>query len=670
MEGDKAQNWGPLVRSSFGPNRTYIRMASPALRERNYFNLQGLNMYLPDEVMNDNETPHAHNFRMYDPSLDFARTAISKRNGHRAYSVPIGEASHTTNTSTTGEADKTLTSTTWLAMPLTTSAAGRVSKIEVRVKNNNGGTAPLIIELRSDSSGSPGITVLAQTSISQANIGSSYDYEGAYVIDAPDLSNATDYWIVCYQQDNALGDYKWASNTSTTLAKTSSNSGGTWSSTSYSLNFKLYYATSGGVKGQTRFYRSTTTPLQVFAHGTNIYSVNDGTGATTSIASSLNGSATDYQFGSVNNLLLWVNGFDNIKKWDGSTTSDLGGTPGIGKSIALHKNRVFVLSATDPNLLKFSDAADYEVFQSTSFLYVPSPKFQDPGVGIISFQDNLVTFTRNNKYILQGSDLASFVLREATSKKGAVGPLAIDRDDSYIYFLSDDGLNRFNGGVDELLSEKVDPIIQSISDKSKCRVHVHDNKVYIYYGVASDANSTNCLIYDIKYKQWLHDTGIICIGSNSQNSQTDADIRISGSSRLGMVMYTDDETSDLGKAIDFEYRTKYHTFGSPSKKHRVKRFYPYFQPTDGSHYVNCQVDVDDQNSPTDNYISVSPEGAEWGGGAKWGDGTTWGSSILEPERITIPGQNRKHQLRFKQSQVDTPVRLIGYTLYTRDRRPI
>ena len=59
-----------------------------------------------------------------------------------------------------------------------------------------------------------------------------------------------------------------------------------------------------------------------------------------------------------------------------------------------------------------------------------------------------------------------------------------------------------------------------------------------------------------------------------------------------------------------------------------------------------------------------------GGGYTWGGGSQWGSNILNPERITIPGQNRKHQIWFVQYGADNPVRILGYTTYTKLRRAI
>lgn len=656
--------------SPFTPKRPYIKTNAQALDEKNYFNLKGLNKYSPDELMDDKESPEARNFRVFDDKSTETRTAISKRYGHRFYSTPVGETDRGSQTSTTGAADRAITVTTWYAQPFTVSQAGNLSKVEVRIKNDNTGTAPLIVKIYSNNGGVPG-TLMATTSISNSSISGSYAYLTARTIEAPAVTTATTYFIVSNQQTEGTGDYKWSSTSSATDALVSVNSGNSWSSTSYALNYRVYVSTSGGVLGQTRFYRSTTTPLQVFAHSTNVYSVNDGTGATTSIDSGLSANAEFYRFAGLDDNLYYVNGFDNPRMWDGASAADAGGSPPVSKDVVVHKNRLFLLEP-NTNRVVFSDIGDYDTFGSTSFLYIPAPKTADVVVGMIPFQDGLVFLTRNTKYILTGSDLTSFTLREATAKKGCVGIGAFATDDNYIYFVSDDGVYRFNGGTDQLLSQKVDPILDATATKEDINVVIQQNLVRIYYTPTGQTEQHNCLIFDSTYTQWLHDTGVYVSRANRWVSQTDDGEFLVGNSRVGALYYAEDRTSfsDVGKPIDFEYRTKYQSFDHPSRKHRVKRLYPFFYPGEYSYYVDVQIDVDEMNSPLSFPVNIGTSGATWGGGSTWGGGAVWGGGTLEPQRIAIPGQNRKHQIRFVQGGVDNPVYVLGYSVYLKMRRPI
>lgn len=655
--------------SRFGPRRPFIATKGMGLDERNYFAMRGLNMYQPDETLPDTNTPFAKNFRLFDPQTEGSRVAISKRLGHTFYSVPVGETDRGNLISTTGAADQSMTTVTQLAQKFTVSASGNLTKVELNIKNDSSGTAPMIVCIYTDSAGSPG-TCVATSSIKSADVPAVYAYTGVRFIEAPSVATSTDYWIVAYIQTEGTNNYKWSSTTSATTAKVSTTSGNTWSTTSYALNYKVYVSTDGPVKGQIRFYTSTAAPQQIFAHGTNLYKVTDATGATTSVKSGLNSAATSYKFAAVNDKLYFVNGADTPFVYDGSSTAIAGGSPPVAVSVVLHKNRLFYLTA-GTNRVDFTDLGAYETIGSTNFLYVPSPKTADPVIAMVSYQDNLVFFTKTTKYILYGSDFNSFVLKESTAKTGAAGLNAVCRDDNFIYFLSYSGLHKFNGGSDQLLSEKIDPLLSQIADFQTVRLAVADDKVHIHYKKSGDAVEADCLMFDLKYNEWLHDTDCYTKDMNTWESQTDTQQILASSSRVGQLFYYGQGYSDLGRPIDFEYRTKYFSFDHPSRKHRIKRLYPYLRAGESNYNLTLQIDADYANNPTNYTVPLySTTSTIWGGGSAWGGGYIWGGNILQPTRLTIPGQNRLHQIRFKQYGAENPVKIIGFTIYSKMRRAV
>ena len=213
------------------------------------------------------------------------------RKGMDFHSDSAGHTEDDTETSTTGASDGSFSQTTWLAQPFTTTSAGVLSQVDLNIKNANSATGVPIVEIWSNSGGEPS-TRLARSSISASDITSSYAYLKVRFPDPPTLATSTTYWIVVYTQATGSNSYNWSSTTNTTEALTSADSGATWASTSYSLNFKQYYATTGGVKGLHRAYKSDGTAVTLMAHGTSLYSVNDTTGALTAIKTGLDASAT------------------------------------------------------------------------------------------------------------------------------------------------------------------------------------------------------------------------------------------------------------------------------------------------------------------------------------------------------------------------------------------
>lgn len=665
-----------MARSAFSRRRPFVRTGGTALSENNFYNLSGLDLYSPDELMRDNMSPYGRNFRMFDDEELTSRVAISKREGHTRYSDVVGEQVNAANTSTTGADTLTVGSINWIAQFFTTSAIitnNNLSRISLRARNTGGGTAPIIVELWSDDSTLPG-TKIATSSIDPTTLTSSYAYVDAIFIEAPELEPDTNYWIVVHQQSEGTGVYDFSTTTNGSVAATSSNSGNSWTVQNYALNFNVYSGPEGGVIASHRFYRTTASPETIFvaynSTGVGLYRVNDATGAVTQITVTLSTSATNYEFVNVDNVCYFVNGVDTPKKYDGTTVTDMGGSPGVAISIRLHKAVLFLLDSS--NRVIYSTPSDLELFESTAFIYIPAPFTADYAEYMETFQDNLLFMTKNTKWVLYGQDVNTFTLRESTSTKGIAGPKAAHKYESFIYFVSPDGdVYAFNGGTDKSIGLNISRALDRTADIKDVQVLVHDNLLRIYYAPTGQSQLRDCLVDDLEFFQWEQDTEIYSNGGTVLNSQTDSNVLVHNSSRISRIMYAETGTSDLGKPILFDYWTKYHNFGHPSRKHRLKRLYPLLRAGTGPYFINVDVDADEQNDPVENAISLDAGGSTWGGGDTWGGGATWGTTgnYIQP-RISIPGQAVKHQIRFTQHGVDNPVSIVGYSTYTRLRRPI
>ena len=144
------------MQTRFSPRRQFIATGKQGLIENNLFTFSGLNMVDPDEISDKDESPFAKNFRVFAPKDDTKRVAISKRYGYSKFSIPVGETIYTVQTSVTGAADATVGTAVWKAMPFTVTAASRLSKVGLNIKNNNSGTGPIIVKIYSNVSSAPG----------------------------------------------------------------------------------------------------------------------------------------------------------------------------------------------------------------------------------------------------------------------------------------------------------------------------------------------------------------------------------------------------------------------------------------------------------------------------------------------------------------------------------
>jgi len=624
----------------------------------------GLNLVQPFTQLKDGVSPYLYNARLYARNSTDRRVAVGTRKGPGFYTIPIGETIDTSQTSTTGASDTTLTTTSWAGAIFVAGTSGRLTKVDLNLKSGTTPTQHLIVAIYSNSAGSPG-TLLATSSILTNSITSSYSYVSARFAEAPTIVSGTSYWIVAYMQLGGSGSYQWSNTTAATTSKTSSSSGGTWSSTSYALNVKPYISSSSKLLGGFRYTPSTGTNKTLIAHGTSIYTVADLTGVTTAIATGLSGSATDYYFDQADDKVFWVNGNDVPKYWDGTTVTSVTGSPPNGKFIIFHKNRLFVVDPLNPTKVVYSELGDYNNYPSTNFIYAPSPKSGDSITGWVVFQDNLVIFTRKTKYILFGDDPGNFILRQSSGKKGAVNQDVIKADANFIYYLSDDGAYRYNGSADELISDSIQPEIDGMNDKTRASAVIQNNYYRLYYAGTGSIVSNLCVLWDTLNKFWLRDTNTYISKSFLKEDSS----LYEGSSLTGTLYLAEQAYSDLGKPIEFKYWTKY--FGDGLRKILLRRFIPSIRLQTQPYLLNIYIDIDQRNTiPLQYTINAQASGSTWGGGSTttWGTGVTWGSATVSNPQILRGTEAYWHQIRFEQTGVDTPVEILSYLLQIRVRR--
>lgn len=650
--------------------RVYRKYSVPPITsrviEQEHFNfIEGINTYATDDNVKNNQLKLVQDGRV--TKLGSYKT----RQGADFYSDAAGVTQDQAQTSTTGAADKTFNTTTWLAQKFTAGTTGRLTKVEVRLKNALSATGTVLVSIYSDSSGP--LTELAKSSIASSDITSSYAYLTARFISAPQVASGTSYWIVLRVQENGNNSYNWSSTTSATTADTSSDSGTSWSTTSYALNFKQYVSTDSPTLGLYRAYKSSGTKETLLAHGTVLYKVNDVTGALTSVKTGLSSSATKYRFEVANDVVYYVNGVDAPRKYDFSTDSATGGSPEVSTNLKLHKGLMFYVSASDPNKLFYSNFGVYETFTSTDFIEVPAPKTGDPIVALAPLNDALVIWTRYNKYILYGSDNATFQLTQAPGKKGTYAQETVAVEGNFAYFLGDEGLYRFNGTDDELISDAVYEDIKGLPNRDSACVATNNDRVYVFYRPSGEVANSHAFIYNLNLgKAESFDTNTYF--NRGMTLFKDSGEFVVASSVVGQCFYLEKSTNDytnLGGDIQFEIRTKYDSYGMPSRNKEVRRLIPRFYAQSGDYTVECQyaVDLRDNASTIPNgSVSMQGVGATFGDGTEFGDGTTFGSSSYVEANLTIPGSHRYIQRRYKHHATRQPVEFFGDYVKVQVRR--
>jgi hypothetical protein len=595
------------------------------------------------------------------------------RKGFDFHSDGAGETKDDNQESTTGGADRVFTSLIRRAQKFTTASAGNLTKVDVRLRNNNGGTGTILVELWSDVSSEPGV-LISRSSVSPSVLTGSYAYVTARFPDAPAITTTTDYWLVVYVQATGTNSYSWSSTSSGSDSLVSGDSGTTWASEGYALNFKQYYSTTGGVKGLHRAYKSDGTKKTLFVHGTVLYSVDDATGALTTVKSGLNSSATHYRFVTVNDTVYYVNGFDGLRKWNFSAESQVSATNYT--HICEHKGLLFLVTALDPNKVVYSNFADYETFTSTDFIYVPSPKTGDPVTALQPLNGYLIIPTLNNKYILSGDDNATFRLDEAPDQKGTYTQETITADKNFIYYLADDGVYKSNGTEAQLLTDNNYQDIVNLANKDGACICINKGRLYLWFKSPGSSANDTCYVWNLNFgrqgAECLESTDVNAFVSRAVTAFRDSDDLLVASSLVGQVFWQEKSSNDytnLGGDIEFILQTHYMTFDNPAVLKEVRYWQPRFGAQDGDYSISCEYATDLR----DNWqVYSSPEvqgaGYLWGdSGTVWGS-FTWGTTAEVQAQLYVPGEYRRIALRYKHFATRQPQKFLGHSLVTQVRR--
>lgn len=349
----------------------------------------------------------------------------------------------------------------------------------------------------------------------------------------------------------------------------------------------------------------------------------------------------------------------------------------ILSDVLFHKDRVWGVVADDPNKLVFSEnpgnpAYDptgvtpttareqwYYEWLSVSYWYVPRPHNGSPITKIVSFQDSLTIFTQDNKYVLSGYDRGSLNLRQATGNKGALSRRGVINDENSIYFVSADGLYEYNGSKDDKLSSLVSPLIDGCPRKNEITPILWKNQVRFYMASSGSTVNDICLIYDKDMQEMLLDTGTYVNRAVYYNDADDDDQLVEFSSQVPASYVAEQSYHSLGAPIDFEYRFKYDSMGTPMQRKRLKRFYPILQGVDNTFNLQLAMDKDFEDSPRIKEQLLTTNGAKLGQ-FKLGDGTLLGGDkSFKPKRQSYSGYANYWQLRVKRKGVNNRVALVG-----------
>lgn len=587
------------------------------------------------------------------------------RRGATRYSVPVGEAITDSITSTTGAADQTLSSTRSIAQKITASSTGRVTRIDVNLKTTATSTGTLLVQLYSDDSGEPG-TLLAASSVNPPAVASSYDYVPVYFMDAPSVTSGDVIWVVVTAQSDTTGAYNISSTTSATTALYRDGTT-TWTTATWAVNIKAYVSPANPVKGVYRAYRFNGLNKTYFAANDSMYSVDDVTGATTSIKSGLSTAYTTYRFEMAQDNLFVAFGA-KPHKIDLSTDTVTEVTTATFNANLLieHKGLVFYNDTSDGSVLRYTNFGLYETFTSTDFLTFGSPKSQHNIVALAKLNGALYVFARRNKYILLGDSNITWSIDEASDQRGTFSQESLVYDENYIWHADSDGIHQFNGTESVNLAENFLEEYRDIQDKESIVLEKWNNRLYVFYTPNGRARNKECFVINLLLGLYEGKDLDTRVGRTFARFAQD-DLFVQGSSLYAGLFYgelSSNNYDNLGSQMQFELRTAYSHFDTPAQRKRIPKWRPVFDPVSGSYSVTVGTALDFQADATETTVDLTSDSPKYDSGLTYGGGAKYATSggSIEPQNLEVPGEFKRIQRRYKHIAAHEPVEVDSEAL--------
>lgn len=652
---------------------TVTAAKSPA---KEYTYTGGFNTNLANDEIQENQWRYITDARMVQ---------IGKwqtKQGTDLFSIPIGEAVNDQQTATTGAGVFNFNSTTWFAKKVVATTSGRLTSIEYNLLNPNGATGTIVYALYSDNSGTVG-TELFRTTVANSSVTTTASYVKGRSISCPDIVSGTTYWVVGSVQTGGSGSYQVTTTTAVTTGLTSTNAGTTWNTNSFGFNVKLSTATAKGVKGHIRVKRPSGTTYTFMAVDTVLYSVNETTGVTTSVDSTIGAASTFVRFAFVADSLYYVDGTQKPRKYDFTTVSTVTNAPENASNLIVHKGLIFYQSADDPNKSFYTNFGIYDTFTSTDFFYVDSPKTADPQKAYARLNGNLYIITRNSKFILYGSENATFRLDNAIGQKGTYSQASVAYNEDRIYLAADDGIYEFNGAEEKNIAADVLDWWKSLTNKANTVLDLYNNRLYVYYTPVGQAQNSRCRVYNLLYGVWESEDTNAYVASSYTRYDADNYMLI-GSNRVGMLMINERSTNDycnMGEPFTYELRTHYDpTIGSfyhhpvnGAMFKRVSLYRPHFDTITGNYTIQVGYAFDYSEQPQYSDVSLSGGGVRFNTGVTFNSGAVYGGlNQVNPmdNAPQISGKFRRLQLRYKHYGAREPVSFDGHVISVESQRAI
>ena len=242
--------------------------------------------------------------------------------------------------------------------------------------------------------------------------------------------------------------------------------------------------------------------------------------------------------GAADSYLFASNGTDQVRRWSGAAsawqTSGGAFTWSLSNSAPNPTGKFLAVTPWDNRLVnaRYSGTIGGQNQSSVAFSdpYLPTtwdgfnwvdlvPGDGEPIMGMAVYGDNLMVFKRTKYFVFYGTSISStgtaeFAYRAVEAGVGLAGEGLCCTANDGVYFVSNKGVYRTDGGAPELISDVIDPLFSgqtsvlytgtgiNFSSISAARITEHNKQIFLSVPTGTSSTNDTTLVFDPRYNWW------------------------------------------------------------------------------------------------------------------------------------------------------------------------
>jgi len=285
----------------------------------------------------------------------------------------------------------------------------------------------------------------------------------------------------------------------------------------------------------------------------------------------------------------------------------------IPRYLELYQNRLFMSGFSGfPSSVFFSELGEPEGVAAESFFEVRTND-GDRVTGKKSYQDALMIFKEKSISRLTGDNPDNFFLSSISDQYGSISNRAnvVYRDN--LLFLDTSGIVRFNGANIEIMSERIEPIIDSMNiaaaKDNAVAIHNRDRQEVWFAIPCNGATLNNCtIVYNYLIDAFTKYEGVNASSLAYMRGDLTSSAPFFGSYAGSVGYFHSDIHSDLGQGITYMFKSRFFINGQNTVTELWRRLYLDVDPVAGqSNNIECRFFTDhSQSASLIRYMSQAP----------------------------------------------------------------